>query len=317
MNALNPPIETRFLRLRPTEWPMGGGIAMRASIRGCRSDQVKAGDLTLNADFKNIFPSKFRNKEELATELRLQVSQAVQASVDSVAVTDIKASPTDKTRTIARVELLPKSGQSPPATMLNKLAQKLGDTSSDLYQWAQKISKRENLDQYSCEEVNCNPPNGQCAGGQCFCLVGWEGPHCETQTAESKRFEGVKEGDSAVVDTVADLKPLPILANLQVTVTDLNSNKPAPKLSGDEMEAQIEEVANGKREENLDDEEGFSGLAKQHFIILVIIASLMVIAWAGGIYMTYSVDPKLKALLEEEEEEEEEEDDDDLPRVGT
>ena len=33
---------------------MGGGIAMRASIRGCRSDQVKAGDLTLNADFKNI-----------------------------------------------------------------------------------------------------------------------------------------------------------------------------------------------------------------------------------------------------------------------
>merc|ERR1719409_2069198 len=156
MNALNPPIETLAIRLRPTSWKRS--IAFRASMRGCNADTVKTGEMKLNTEFRALFPAQFKDLAELSTELRLQVSEYTGGGMDQVQIQYIKKAspPDDKTVTLAGVEFLPKPGTGPTGdanNLLNSLATGLGDTSSTIYQFTSDIvnkAARANIDTFSC-----------------------------------------------------------------------------------------------------------------------------------------------------------------------
>merc|ERR1719262_341082 len=189
MNALNPPIETRFLRIRPQSWK--DHIALRASVRGCKASTVKGGDMQLNVPYRQIFPAKYPDLQTFVTDLRLHVSEAIGSGVDQIQVASVEQMKDDPTKTNARVEILPKTGQNAPADLLQELAFAISDPTGALFKWTQDLQKRDNLEAYSCDNINCHEPNGHCVGGQCFCLEGWKGPTCDTDMND-KTHEGVK-----------------------------------------------------------------------------------------------------------------------------
>lgn len=305
MNALNPPIETLAIRIRPTSWKKA--IAFRASIRGCNADTVKTGAMTLQAEYNGLFPAVFRNQEQLSTELRLQVAEYTGCSMDQVQVPYIKEDPANaKTATIAGIEFLPKPGTGPTGDsefLLNSLATGLGDTSSTIFQFTSDIvnkAARDNIDSYSCENVDCHAPNGECAGGQCFCLDGFDGADCSTITnaARAEAIQGATLGDSAVVQTVNDMNALPVLAGLPVE-TNPDQAKPTEKLTNEEVEENIQSTAEDFREENLQDEAGYSAIVKQHSILVYFGLVMVSCCWCAVVFCTYPTKESWKSLNSE------------------
>jgi hypothetical protein len=294
MNALNPPIETRYLRIRPQTWK--GRIAMRASVRGCPASTVKAGDMELNADYRSIFPAKFPNLQAFVTELRLQVSEATGSSIDQVQVESVKEKAGDMTKTVARVEILPKNGMQPPADLLQNLQFEISDPTSKLFKWTQSLQKRDDLEQYSCENIDCHAPNGECAGGQCFCFEGWEGPTCEED--KNAAHQNVKVGDTTAGTSVNDLKPLPVLTG--VPKYSLKDHEIEPYLSMSELDAEIDQIAEDERDSNLYDEGGWSGMTKQHSILVGVGMFVMVAGWIIAIFFTNDKRKRDKLVLDED-----------------
>jgi len=301
----DPPIRSNHVRLWPQEWQTK--VALRASILGCETSSVQAGNLDLNARYGDIIPSKYEGANILGTELRARLAESMGCEVDQVKVVSIVPNPENAETIRCEIHVLPKAAHESPSDLMNKMAAAINDETSSLFNWMKNIES-EPQTHATCLGVQCGN-HGQCAGGKCFCFDKYTGDTCDTLNGV-RDFSAVKaatQGDAQTTASGGILQPLPVLAN-QPLLTFVKYDKNKSKPSEEDLEAAIQNAGTETRDRHSDEEEGVSGLTHRHKIVFVapLIFGLAILS-AAAAYTQTKKGSKNDDLLDD--------DDEDLPTV--
>lgn len=311
--ALDPPIsDATMIKIWAVSWE--NHVSLRADIRGCAATTVAKDELVLDVPKTTLLPSLFTTSQSLHNEFRGHIADALgcngepgSCSIDQVQVISTETFETTKSKII--LHILPKVGATDPATLNNELDAVLGDSGSALSQYMNLVENSKDKVQithadHNCQNVDCKD-HGQCYGGECFCFEGWAGMTCEERydvnaplTNSKGEMIDPKTGEIVTMETdqtslIDELEPLKLEAAGEVMqMTGANEEDETEE----ELNNDILELAEKSQEEALDDEEGFSGIVKRHFIIVaLVIAGLLI---CGGLLVCVASRKKGEPLLD-------------------
>jgi len=285
--ALNPPVQTRAIKIWAVDWQTA--IALRLDAKGCPASEVEAADLDLNVKKDTLFPNLFENFGSLASEFRNRISQQLKCGLDQVQVISVTAS---GDKSVINIHILPKSGGKAPADLISELETTLKDAGSALSTFLNDVENSQGRvatvnKQHTCKAVDCGD-HGTCMGGKCFCVEGYAGEHCTDRYDKKKPLidengEQIDPKTGEAIITVDEenlpmdnVEPLGLLPGGDIPPAFKEEDEKA--LTPEETAEDSEQISTETQEEVLDEEAGVSGTVKRHMIIVgLVIGGLVLI----------------------------------------